>query len=71
MMKLDKLKTLSDELKDETSLDDFHLSIYYYFDGNWNELNNESIVPENIVSSLNGAKKQPGYYAAENDYLLF
>jgi diguanylate cyclase (GGDEF)-like protein len=70
-MKLDKLKTLSDELKDETSLDDFHLSIYYYFDGNWNELNNESIVPENIVSSLNGAKKQPGYYAAENDYLLF
>ncbi len=62
-MKLDKLKTLSNELNDETSLDEFHLSIYYFFDEKWNKLNNNITVTEDVALKLKNAKNKSGYYA--------
>lgn len=70
-MKLDKLKTLDDELNDETSLDGFNLSIYYFFDKKWNLLNNRMAVSEKIALNLNNTKEQSKYYAGDDNSAFF
>jgi diguanylate cyclase (GGDEF)-like protein len=57
-MKLDRLKILKKEIDDEVSLEKMTSSIYYYFDGNWNDLENEKKLSERTIADLEKVKKQ-------------
>lgn len=52
-MKLDRLRALYEELKDENNLDNFTFEIHYFFDDAWKTLNESSETPHDVLNNLN------------------
>lgn len=67
-MKLDKLRLLRDELRDELSPDGIDSVVYYYFEGKWNQLDAPSLLPEATINCLERSKSEAVAYHAPSNH---